>query len=96
MLEQRVPQRNHDTSTPLLVLSTSCAPALQHLAEDADLVAAESGLASVPSSDGASFDSADTQPSTMRRRLTSAGIADAEGAPKLCRAARAVGLEIAP
>jgi hypothetical protein len=61
--------------------ATCCIPALQHLAEDADLLAAESGLLSAPSSGGASLDSADTQRSTMRRRLTSAGIADAEGAP---------------
>ena len=53
-------------------------------------MAAESGLVSAPSSDGASFDSADTQPSTMRRRLTSAGIADAERALRLSRAVQAV------
>jgi hypothetical protein len=68
-------------------------PGLQHLAEDADLVAAESGLVSIASSDGSSFDSADTQPSTMRRRLTSAGIADAEGTLHLSTAVQAVSLK---
>ena len=51
----------------------------QHMAEDADLLAAEDGQVPACGSSAASFDDADPQRSTFRQPLTSAGIADAEG-----------------
>ena len=58
------------------------------MAEDADLLAAEDGQVSACGSDAASVGDADPQRSTFKRRLTSAGIADAEGGWLMLRAAQ--------
>lgn len=52
---------------------------VQHLAEDAEAIAAEDGAMSLASSDGLSMLSAEALQTSTRRRMTSAGIADAEG-----------------